>query len=999
MNTSRASSSVASGIGAESRGKVGGKTKGVSDFAKMLGQTPDVGGGAAAVAVAGGVADASGVAGGEGDAASVPGGAGEAANNGAGLDGDGMGVAGSDEGHGAAPGSGVGEGVAASAGEGFGDSNAQADRQDGTRAEPMAAAFVNRRAGAQAGEGGTSSEANFEAADGKSAGASRFAQRLTVALQARSQTASKDAIAESPPRPGSVSSDAGGGRASSLAPASLPTNRTGSTMTTGERGSNDFGLGLGRPAPRTLSTAAARLLAPRLGRDVYAHAEAAPEASPATSEVSSSRATTAIRGSRAGVSRAAAVTASESARPLLDGAIEASPAGVDSVRTAAKIPLLGGAEKPTDSPTKSVAVGTGGAAAGKAKAALVATKGVESSQADGLPAAGAEIKPNAEVAAADEFVAAQPDLGPQEGDLVAAKADFVAAIDDVVVPGDLPVGADFPADETARAKDGLPAMGTKPGTGAMTGDAPTLDVAARAGASSGEKGEGRSDASPPGARSVPWRKDERADVRRAAAAPTSGDEQPLRAPRGTSRLIGRVEDVTDAKPPAAMKASSGVEVEVEGRGRELATPVLPPVPTAPVEPARQATGVMRSDLELAVRALPRAWETLAIEEDEAPVAETFTPKVTLDHGVGAENLASGSHPRPQEAPLGDDRADRDPEAPSSWESLAMASQEEPSEEIFDPAGRVSSSAARSEDEAAQVPRPAATVLAPTPLPPPAPRQTDVTVDLDLDDLVTFMARKAPVRERLQHEEALAAPGSLPGTQVLAPVVIGNDSLNDLPNAQRGAGALDAMDSSGNRRLSADDEAPAETAAKPRGDAEVLLSKPALPLPFELPLPREAQEISAPPPALSALALPPEAAELLTHLKDDPSAQISIMKNAAHVSIESEDGRGLDLHVRLLPEGADIRASGELAPMMQARAGELGQALAAEGVTLGRFQMDNQMSQQSGRQDSEERRARQESDAADAFDRATGRSAGRSGGSVNETTAPVRTSDGRIHVEA
>jgi hypothetical protein len=124
---------------------------------------------------------------------------------------------------------------------------------------------------------------------------------------------------------------------------------------------------------------------------------------------------------------------------------------------------------------------------------------------------------------------------------------------------------------------------------------------------------------------------------------------------------------------------------------------------------------------------------------------------------------------------------------------------------------------------------------------------------------------------------------------------------------------------------------------------VALPAPTLPLDFLLnaPLNGGAPEMTA------ASMLPPAAAPILEHVAQDPNLSVTVMSQTAHMTIAGDDGRALELHLRMLPEGgADIRAAGALAPMMQSRVHELGQALAAQGFTLGSFEMNRGDSRES-----------------------------------------------------
>ncbi len=91
--------------------------------------------------------------------------------------------------------------------------------------------------------------------------------------------------------------------------------------------------------------------------------------------------------------------------------------------------------------------------------------------------------------------------------------------------------------------------------------------------------------------------------------------------------------------------------------------------------------------------------------------------------------------------------------------------------------------------------------------------------------------------------------------------------------------------------------------------------------------------NAPPPPL-----PPAGAFLLEQAVRDEGLMVAVLPRAAHISIQTDDGRALELHLRLSPEGAHIRASGALAPMIGAQLPALGLELAAQGLTLSGFEL-------------------------------------------------------------
>jgi hypothetical protein len=164
----------------------------------------------------------------------------------------------------------------------------------------------------------------------------------------------------------------------------------------------------------------------------------------------------------------------------------------------------------------------------------------------------------------------------------------------------------------------------------------------------------------------------------------------------------------------------------------------------------------------------------------------------------------------------------------------------------------------------------------------------------------------------------------------------------LATAPKLAPVAEARGSAGTAKVAT--QTPSEDAAGERREGErsatvptrTGFEPPAQPMPA-LPLPLLADAPAAPTQGpLAPPPLPPE----LAGLPEDPGLSVSIMKQAAHLTIAGDNGNALELHLRMLPEGADIRATGELAPLVHSRASELGHVLAAEGVTLGRFELGN-----------------------------------------------------------
>jgi hypothetical protein len=183
----------------------------------------------------------------------------------------------------------------------------------------------------------------------------------------------------------------------------------------------------------------------------------------------------------------------------------------------------------------------------------------------------------------------------------------------------------------------------------------------------------------------------------------------------------------------------------------------------------------------------------------------------------------------------------------------------------------------------------------------------------------------------------------------------------------------------------------EGSKQARAERELGIQGPAVALPQDAPLP--ASLAGAPPPAVdgpSAPPLPPGAAPLLDQAAMDPGLNVSVMSRAAHMTITNDDGRALELHLRLTPEGADIRASGNLAPMVQARVAELGMALASQGLTLGSFQMGRDGSGRGFRDADEDREPARGDDGSDT------RRPGRASSATD--AGAVRNVAGRVHVK-
>jgi hypothetical protein len=276
------------------------------------------------------------------------------------------------------------------------------------------------------------------------------------------------------------------------------------------------------------------------------------------------------------------------------------------------------------------------------------------------------------------------------------------------------------------------------------------------------------------------------------------------------------------------------------------------------------------------------------------------------------------------------------------------------------------------------------------MPRPAPRgpAADFKVVRDAEDAADGGPAPLTARKPAGHPGADAATAGANPFALVPPIVPVHATT---PEHQRIAGSRGeggAKDVAGVAGVQTD--APAEGSPKARHEAD----RSALPAPaqqptFEPPPPAPAPTFTArAETAPVAPPMPSAAAEIVNQVNEDPALSVAVLSHAAHLSIEGDNGRNLELHVRLRPEGADIRAAGDLAPMMQARANELSMALAAQGVTLGRFELG----------DGDRRNGRDDAEAAEeAHDRSV--APRRPGRKSSESDSVARVSDGRIHVKA
>jgi flagellar hook-length control protein FliK len=130
--------------------------------------------------------------------------------------------------------------------------------------------------------------------------------------------------------------------------------------------------------------------------------------------------------------------------------------------------------------------------------------------------------------------------------------------------------------------------------------------------------------------------------------------------------------------------------------------------------------------------------------------------------------------------------------------------------------------------------------------------------------------------------------------------------------------------------------------------------------------------------------PAAAAPILHQAAEDPGLRVAVLSHTANVAIEGNDGN-LALHVRVKDGAADVRIGGTMAPLFETRAPEIQAALAGQGLSLGRYDLEDQ-------------RRRQDGQAHEPIGEIAPLSSARP--ATASTGAPAATSvDGRIHVTA
>jgi hypothetical protein len=135
--------------------------------------------------------------------------------------------------------------------------------------------------------------------------------------------------------------------------------------------------------------------------------------------------------------------------------------------------------------------------------------------------------------------------------------------------------------------------------------------------------------------------------------------------------------------------------------------------------------------------------------------------------------------------------------------------------------------------------------------------------------------------------------------------------------------------------------------------------------------------------------PAAAAPIVAHAVEDPGLSVTVLPQAARVSVESAEG-DLALHLRIKDGNAEISMGGSLAPMFEQRSAEVQTVLAGEGLALGRFDFND-----NNRQGQQAPREVPGDDATPARPATTTQARPSDAGEEQ----PVRAVDGRIHVTA
>jgi hypothetical protein len=495
-----------------------------------------------------------------------------------------------------------------------------------------------------------------------------------------------------------------------------------------------------------------------------------------------------------------------------------------------------------------------------------------------------------------------------------------------------------------------------------------------------------------------------------SSAPASGAPAPVEAK--PARIVHAHREVTPnvvdnngiAATPAPASAPGASHAAPAARATtpvassaKIATPVNPVGETsaAPGNAARAVT----SDLQIATSASARAGSSVesAIASDRAtgataaPVPNRAHAHAPISHGAGARAAAPSEGRGNSSADGGDSQASREAQESRADRDRRISGVSSTTLQQAAAAAAASNAGSNPHEQArsdGNAPAPSLRVASRGPA-------RDFSTALGSGDEALGEDGSAPTtgRRPAGHGRTEGAGTGTPDqfglVTPVAPATAAQAQLQRPLVAHAGgeAGISDVMKASGGQAA----DAPVEGSPKARHEADrsvvPTLPQPTVEMPLQAPVPTNLAPTETRPVAPPA---PSAAAEIVNQANEDPALSVAVMSHAAHLSIEGDNGRNLELHVRLRPEGADIRAAGDLAPMMQARANELSLALAAQGVTLGRFELG----------DGDRRGGREDAEAAEDA-REDARSVGprRVGRKSSDGESVARISDGRIHVKA
>jgi len=106
---------------------------------------------------------------------------------------------------------------------------------------------------------------------------------------------------------------------------------------------------------------------------------------------------------------------------------------------------------------------------------------------------------------------------------------------------------------------------------------------------------------------------------------------------------------------------------------------------------------------------------------------------------------------------------------------------------------------------------------------------------------------------------------------------------------------------------------------------------------KLQIPLATQTPSAPTASTKEVTEAPPAA-FIAQLPEDPSLRMNVSPNAAAISIQTANAGDLSLYLRVRDGNAELRMTGAAAPLLERRSDELRLALATEGITLQRLEI-------------------------------------------------------------